>query len=297
MVLFRIEAVLTLLKFTGKERDTLTGLDYFGARYYGSSYGRFESPDPKSAGADRQNPQSWNGYNYALNNPLAFVDPNGKWPFYVHNRIHEAALGGLLSRSQLKLLNRVSWDADFGSGNQVPARSYTHAMCFPGQSGGACAAMIGGFVYERLSSANRLSMGGANITAAALSAFGEAVHALIDMGDPAHFREEALAWGNGSSESVMHYLGESSESVNWAGVGQSIRMTISAGLVALPELVKRQGDPQAWMNRTITDYVQRHFVHRSRTCGMMNNEGNYSGYAEEEEARQCALGNPAACRR
>jgi RHS repeat-associated protein len=32
--------------FTGKERDAESGLDYFGARYYSSSMGRFSSPDP-----------------------------------------------------------------------------------------------------------------------------------------------------------------------------------------------------------------------------------------------------------
>ena len=32
-------------KFTGKERDTESGLDYFGARYYGSTMGRWMSPD------------------------------------------------------------------------------------------------------------------------------------------------------------------------------------------------------------------------------------------------------------
>jgi RHS repeat-associated protein len=32
-------------KFTGKVRDTESGLDYFGARYFGSSMGRFISPD------------------------------------------------------------------------------------------------------------------------------------------------------------------------------------------------------------------------------------------------------------
>ncbi|MES2394020.1 MAG: RHS repeat-associated core domain-containing protein [Acidobacteriota bacterium] len=30
---------------TGKERDAESGLDYFGARYYGSSMGRWVSPD------------------------------------------------------------------------------------------------------------------------------------------------------------------------------------------------------------------------------------------------------------
>lgn len=33
-------------RYTGKERDAESGLDNFGARYYGSSMGRFMSPDP-----------------------------------------------------------------------------------------------------------------------------------------------------------------------------------------------------------------------------------------------------------
>jgi len=32
-------------RYTGKERDTESGLDYFGARYYGSNMGRWMSPD------------------------------------------------------------------------------------------------------------------------------------------------------------------------------------------------------------------------------------------------------------
>lgn len=35
------------VKITGKERDSETGLDYFGARYYGSTTARFLSPDPE----------------------------------------------------------------------------------------------------------------------------------------------------------------------------------------------------------------------------------------------------------
>jgi RHS repeat-associated protein len=72
-------------KFTGKERDTETGLDYFGARYYGSNMGRMMSPDPFipfNLKKDKfqswiSNPQHWNKYAYALNNPLLYVDPTG----------------------------------------------------------------------------------------------------------------------------------------------------------------------------------------------------------------------------
>ncbi len=64
-------------KFTGKERDSESGLDNFGARYDSSQYGRFMTPDPGNAGADRMNPQSWNMYSYAENNPIIFTDPTG----------------------------------------------------------------------------------------------------------------------------------------------------------------------------------------------------------------------------
>jgi RHS repeat-associated protein len=62
---------------TGKERDSESGLDYFGARYFGSALGRFTSPDPLMASAHASDPQSWNRYAYAMNNPLRFVDPDG----------------------------------------------------------------------------------------------------------------------------------------------------------------------------------------------------------------------------
>ena len=66
-------------QFTSQERDSETGLDYFDARYFASIQGRFISVDPENAGADRYDPQSWNGYSYAGNAPLTFYDPTGLW--------------------------------------------------------------------------------------------------------------------------------------------------------------------------------------------------------------------------
>jgi RHS repeat-associated protein len=62
-------------KFTGQERDEETGLDYFGARYYSSTQGRFTSVD--AASSKLVNPQTLNKYRYALNNPLFHTDPDG----------------------------------------------------------------------------------------------------------------------------------------------------------------------------------------------------------------------------
>jgi RHS repeat-associated protein len=64
--------------FTGKERDTESGNDYFPARYYASSMGRFLSPDPSGLFmADPENPQTLNLYSYVGNNPLRYTDPLG----------------------------------------------------------------------------------------------------------------------------------------------------------------------------------------------------------------------------
>jgi len=69
-------------KFTGKERDTESGLDDFGARYYTSQFGRFMTPDWSASPvlvpyADLGNPQTFNLYSYVANNPLNTVDPEG----------------------------------------------------------------------------------------------------------------------------------------------------------------------------------------------------------------------------
>jgi RHS repeat-associated protein len=71
--------VLCSYKFTGKERDSESNLDNFGARYYGSALGRFTSIDPKNITGQRlRDPQQWNMYSHTRNNPLVFVDPDGK---------------------------------------------------------------------------------------------------------------------------------------------------------------------------------------------------------------------------
>jgi RHS repeat-associated protein len=85
-------------KWAKLERDDETGLDYAQARYYSSTQGRFTSPDEFTGGpealydfvdnasanptfyATLTNPQSLNKYQYAYNNPLRYIDPNGHEP-------------------------------------------------------------------------------------------------------------------------------------------------------------------------------------------------------------------------
>ena len=59
--------------FSGKERDPETGLSYFGARYYDSEAGIWISVDPLLDNYPSSSP-----YVYCANNPVKFVDPDGR---------------------------------------------------------------------------------------------------------------------------------------------------------------------------------------------------------------------------
>ena len=63
-------------KFTGKERDSESGLDNLTARFYASTMGRFMSADDSKYGV-AADPQTWNLYGYVANNPVNAVDPTG----------------------------------------------------------------------------------------------------------------------------------------------------------------------------------------------------------------------------
>lgn len=74
-------------KFTGKEMDEETGLYYYGARYLDPKYSRWISADPAlgeyMSGADIgcggiYNHVNFNLYHYAGNNPIRYIDPDGR---------------------------------------------------------------------------------------------------------------------------------------------------------------------------------------------------------------------------
>jgi RHS repeat-associated protein len=69
-------------KFTGKERDSESQLDYFGARYYSSGLGRWISADWSPVPvpvpyADFSDPQSLNLYSYVRGLPTSRIDADG----------------------------------------------------------------------------------------------------------------------------------------------------------------------------------------------------------------------------
>ena len=59
--------------FSAKEKDSETGLSYFGSRYYSSDLSVWLSVDPMAAKYPSLSP-----YVYCANNPVKLVDPNGE---------------------------------------------------------------------------------------------------------------------------------------------------------------------------------------------------------------------------
>ena len=59
--------------FSAKEKDTETGLSYFGSRYYSSDLSIWLSVDPMSDKYPSLSP-----YTYCANNPIKLVDPDGE---------------------------------------------------------------------------------------------------------------------------------------------------------------------------------------------------------------------------
>ena len=59
------------------DHDAETNTDHAEFRQYSNTQGRFMSPDPYDGSYNPGNPQSFNRYVYAMNNPLSNVDPSG----------------------------------------------------------------------------------------------------------------------------------------------------------------------------------------------------------------------------
>lgn len=216
-------------KFTGKERDSESGLDNFGARYDSSSLGRFMSVDPSRVSINPTNPQSWNRYTYTLNNPLNLVDQNGLWPTRIHDEIIEAVFGGVLTRHQVNLLKQVSAGQDsIRNGGPNPNNSNWHGQCTPSQSTTQCGAGISTYVNGNLAIAwVQADLFG--LTDTALTYFGKAGHTLTDLGSPSHVAADGTPttwyglapwhWGGDAA----HVFGERDEAIDWYGIGQSVR--------------------------------------------------------------------------
>jgi RHS repeat-associated protein len=127
-------------RFTGKERDSESGLDYFGARYMSSAQGRFTSPDP--FGGHIEDPQTLNRYGYGRNNPLRYTDSTGL-DFYLDcKEKSDTCQGGRVGTTDDKgkfTATQISNDKNGGlvdqNGNQYTGNFDQHGVHFTDSNG------------------------------------------------------------------------------------------------------------------------------------------------------------------
>ena len=284
--------------FTSKERDSESGLDFFGARYFSAAQGRWTSPDPSPAGLNIANPQSWNLYNYVFNNPLRLVDNNGKWATDVHAQIVTYALQQYVSAGELNALRATQYSMDADQSNQN-----THAMANQGQSSLDAADQMWKFVANQMSVASGNLGPGGGLNATGLDALGAAIHTAEDYTSPMHtdtsFTPQVWnggywppsKWGPG----FAHVSGEGSPDQSWSRIGFAVRLTMAVYLQsgAACESGKRcltERNFESEFQRNISDYINNFYNQQPEL-------GTYPGLREAtvDAARQCALGNPAAC--
>jgi RHS repeat-associated protein len=150
--------------FTGRERDSLTGLLYYRARFYDPQVGRFISEDPigLSGGV--------NAFAYVENSPLNYRDPRGLWPsaiLEVHQQITRRVLTGRTTPQQLQLL--MQEQRDFDNNTQDEVYAYMHAMRMRGENREDARRKANRFIRQQICLARRLA-------ATVISMFGRLIH-------------------------------------------------------------------------------------------------------------------------
>jgi RHS repeat-associated protein len=191
-------------KFTGKERDAESGLDYFGARHMASTMGRFMSADPSRLSVFFTSPQSWNRYSYVYNIPLRLTDDNGKWPGDTHNQIIDKSFPNLTA-AQRQILKNVSFQQDNPfAGGQANSAASEHAMRGPNQTVEQAQGQFNDFVSSTETSAQTAQWtfwlndpdNAGSVSDEALARFREALHAIVDSTSPAHAGFQKWDWRN-----------------------------------------------------------------------------------------------------
>lgn len=191
--------------YTGKEEEGSLGLYYYGARWYSPEIGQFYSMDP--AEVEVKNPRSFSRYAYASNNPIMYVDPNGRWSAKAHDKIIASSLMGRIPSADVAAIQQAS--RDFDKRTQDASQSYMHSMAQDGQSPAVARKLRDDFIAATLKDAKKAADHGDRSDA--LRLFGEAMHPVMDSSSPEHtdkngnpkiWRGVRDAWGHSPTDWV-----------------------------------------------------------------------------------------------
>jgi RHS repeat-associated protein len=284
--------------FTGKERDQESGNDYFGARYFGSSMGRFMSPDPGPF--IWRDPQTLNRYAYTRNNPLKFVDPTGMY-FVIDsgNEYARQAISMMLrSPTGRALVESIAADPrpTYVRGGRLPANMYANKYS------------VGDHQVNEAVKDGHGVMTGTTVTVDTLNAL------LAGAGDNKSFFYMLLkAYGHefshvADANAAKDYIA----ALKAACMGDGNNCEFNGGdtthgtaeALAL-RILAELGDPDSYTPDTASDDEAGAIIDQGNAQEngdppwAFGNTGSQSLFGddpqEEERQRQCGLGNPAAC--
>ena len=134
-------------KYTGQEEDAETGLYFYNARYYDPAIGRFISAD--TIVQNFSDPQSFNRYSYARNNPLYYADPSGHYWQIVIGAVVGAVIGGIVAEARGQdiykgMLYGAISGASIGAGDYISGGTLIGYVAGGAAGGGATTAVAGG---------------------------------------------------------------------------------------------------------------------------------------------------------
>jgi RHS repeat-associated protein len=204
----------SLYQFTGKEKDSNTGLFYFGARYYDPGIGRFLSVDPLA-----EKYWAWSPYAYGLDNPMRFIDPDGNQSRESDDEKDEFSLSNLLDgfRQQINSVFQVKYNKEYDKENMDDSRTVDDL----GPSKIPTAKEIGKSAaksYIGLSVNNKSAQNfymDTNYTISAASSPGVTGGFIVDANGQVHPYYGVSVWSFGPSHSVTYSNSGVTEGWNW----------------------------------------------------------------------------------
>jgi len=171
------------MRYTGREADLETDLQYSRARYYDPETGRFITQDPLGFKA------GINFYAYVYNNPIRFNDPSGLFSPGAHDAILQNVFGNRLPANEITILQQAS--RDFDKRTQASDQSHLHSMTQKGQTTADAIQMRDAAINLMMTNAIA-----AETRDDSLRVFGEAMHPVMDFSSPMHTtqNDEPRVW-------------------------------------------------------------------------------------------------------
>lgn len=199
--MMRLDKLMDLVNTSPTPNEGVGNTLDFGARLYNPRVARFFQPDPL-----KMKYPALSSYIFAADNPVAFIDKEGKWAAPVHHDILDVALAALKKENPdfVTALKKASDIAD-GSGYQSTDFNNRHGLMIPGQTMQEYIDGVNTFKKKKMDKF---------VETGDILELGKGMHGVMDITCPAHFGK---VWkgkdGTSFNEDLIHLTGD----INYLG--------------------------------------------------------------------------------